>query len=169
MNIADAVILVVTVLSCLFGLWRGLIREVLSLATWVAALAITYLYYERVAATLVDIIGNETARYAVAIVLLFVVVMLLGSLLSHLLANLLSLSGMAFTDKLLGGVFGVARGAVIVMVGIFLLRTTVEFAPETPWWQQSVLIPHGEAMIERSRMTLEESGIINSGSDPDDF
>lgn len=158
MNTVDAIIVVITILSSLFGLWRGLIKEVLSLVTWVAALVLARLFSESAAALLAGMIDNEGVRYVVGFTVIFVVVMLAGSLLTHVLTKLLSVTGLRLVDRLLGALFGFLRGVIIVLVALFIVTP---FASETDWWQNSVLIPEGLDLIERSRLFIEESGALD--------
>ena len=108
MNGVDTAILVITTLSFLFGLWRGLIKEVLSLLTWVAALIVARLYSETLSELLVNIIDSSSIRYVSAFAIIFIVVMMLGTFLNYLMSKLLTITGLKFADRLLGGVFGVA-------------------------------------------------------------
>ena len=158
MNGVDTAILVVTTLSCLFGLWRGLVKEVLSLVTWVAALLVARVYSETLSDVLVNVIESSSVRYVAAFALIFVIVMMIGTLLNHLLSKLLTITGIKVLDRLLGGVFGVARGVIIVLVILFI---TSVFVSETEQWQQSTLIPHGMAMIEWSRIFIEDMNSVN--------
>ena len=120
MNGVDTAILVITTLSFLFGLWRGLIKEVLSLLTWVAALIVARLYSEALSELLVNIIDSSSIRYVSAFAMIFIVVMMLGTFLNYLMSKLLTITGLKFADRLLGGVFGVARGVIIVLVILFI-------------------------------------------------
>ncbi|MFK7864065.1 MAG: CvpA family protein [Pseudohongiellaceae bacterium] len=156
MNEIDAVILVIVGLSCLFGLWRGLIKEVLSLVTWIAALALARLYSGVVADFLVNIINNESARYVSAFALVFVAVMMIGTLINHLISKLLTITGLKLVDRLLGGAFGVVRGAIIVVVIIFI---TGAFVNETEQWQGSQLIPHGLSLIEWMQLYIDVENV----------
>jgi membrane protein required for colicin V production len=151
MNEVDVAILIVIGLSCLFGLWRGLIKEVLSLLSWVAALLIARVYSQYLSDLMTGLIENEGARYVAAFAALFVIVMMLGTLLNFLFSKLLIVSGLKFADRVFGGVFGIARGVIIVMVIMFI---TSVFVSETERWQQSVLIPYGMDLIERSRIFI---------------
>ncbi|MBT3529986.1 MAG: CvpA family protein [Gammaproteobacteria bacterium] len=160
MNEVDIAILVVIGLSCLFGLWRGLIKEVLSLVTWIAALLVARVYSQTLSDLMTGMIENEGARYVAAFASLFVIVMMLGTLLNHLMSKLLTISGLKFADRVFGGVFGVARGVIIVLVIMFI---TSVFVSETQRWQQSVLIPYGMDLIERSQIFI---GDINSVETP---
>ncbi len=160
MNGVDTAILVVTTLSCLFGLWRGLVKEVLSLVTWVAALLVARVYSETLSEFMVNVIDSGSVRYVTAFALIFVVVMMLGTLLNHLLSKLLTITGLKLVDRLLGGVFGAARGVIIVLVIVFISSV---FVSETEQWQQSTLIPYGVAMIEWSRIFIEDMNSVNLG------
>lgn len=152
MNEIDAVILVIVGLSCLFGLWRGLVKEVLSLVTWIAALALARLYSGAVADFMVNLINSESARYVSAFALVFVLVMIIGTLINHLISKLLTITGLKLVDRLLGGAFGVARGAIIVVVIIFI---TGAFVNETVQWQESQLIPYGLSLIEWMQLYID--------------
>lgn len=163
MNEVDVAIIVVTAISCLFGLWRGLIKEVLSLLTWVAALLVARVYSEYLANMMVNLIDSGSVRYVTAFAILFVVVMMLGTLINHFMAKLITVTGLKFADRLLGGVFGVVRGGVIVVVILFI---TAVFVSETRLWQESRLIPYGMAAIEWSRIFIGDMGIVNPMSAP---
>lgn len=158
MNGVDTAILIVTTLSCAFGLWRGLIKEVLSLLTWIAALLVARVYSEVLSGLLVNVIDSSSVRYVAAFAIIFVVVMMLGTLLNHLMSKLLTVTGLKLADRLLGGVFGVARGVIIVLVILFISGV---FLSETEQWQQSTLIPYGLSMIEWLRIFIADMNSVN--------
>ena len=157
MNGVDTAILVITTLSFLFGLWRGLIKEVLSLLTWVAALIVARLYSEALSELLVNIIASSSIRYVSAFAMIFIVVMMLGTFLNYLMSKLLTITGLKYADRLLGGVFGVARGVIIVLVILFISGL---FLSETEQWQQSTLIPYGLWMTEWLRMFVGDTNSV---------
>ena len=157
-NQVDIVILIITVLSSVFGLWRGLIKEVLSLLTWIAALLVSRVYSEPLAGLMTGMIQNDGIRYVSAFAILFVIVMMLGTFLNFLMSKLLNVTGLKLADRLLGAVFGVARGVIIVLVILFV---TSVFVSETELWQKSQLIPYGMDLIEKSQVFI---GDMNSVS-----
>ncbi len=157
-NQVDIVILIITVLSSVFGLWRGLIKEVLSLLTWIAALLVSRVYSEPLAGLMTGMIENDGIRYVSAFAILFVIVMMLGTFLNFLMSKLLNVTGLKLADRLLGAVFGVARGVIIVLVILFV---TSVFVSETELWQKSQLIPYGMDLIEKSQVFI---GDMNSVS-----
>tara|TARA_B100001093_G_scaffold512008_1_gene581048 strand:+ start:685 stop:1179 length:495 start_codon:yes stop_codon:yes gene_type:complete len=158
LNQIDTVIIIVVAISSAFGLWRGLVKELLSLLSWIAALLVARVYGEPLARLLVNMIESESIRYVTAFVLLFVMVIMIGTLINHFVAKLFTVTGLKFLDRLLGVVFGLARGTVIVLVILFILNV---FVSETEWWQESTLIPYGMVMIEESLIFI---GDMNSVS-----
>ena len=157
-NQVDIVILIITVLSSAFGLWRGLIKEVLSLLTWIAALLVSRVYSEPLAGLMTGVIENDGIRYVSAFAILFVIVMMFGTFLNFLMSKLLNVTGLKLADRLLGAGFGVARGVIIVLVIMFI---TSMFVSETELWQRSQLVPYGMDLIEKSQVFI---GDMNSVS-----
>ena len=99
MNETDTAIMIVIGISCLFGLWRGLIKEVLSLLTWIAAILVARVYSEHLAELLVNLIDSSSIRYVTAFAILFVVVMMLGTLMNHFMSKLITVTGLKFADR----------------------------------------------------------------------
>ncbi len=163
MNEVDAVAIVIVALSCLFGLWRGFVKEVLSLVTWVAALALSRLYSGVLADAMVNLIDNEAARLVAGFALIFIVVMMLGTFINHMLTKLLTLTGLKVADRVFGGVFGIARGAVITVVIMFVVGP---FVAETERWQQSQLVPYGLVLIEYTQQYIGVAD-VDSELDPE--
>jgi len=157
-NQVDIVILIITVLSSAFGLWRGLIKEVLSLLTWIAALLVSRVYSEPLAGLMTGMIENDGIRYVSAFAILFIIVMMLGTFLNFLMSKLLNITGLKLADRLLGAGFGVARGVIIVLVILFVASM---FVSETELWQQSQLIPYGMDLIEKSQVFIGDMDSVS--------
>ena len=159
LNQVDIAILIITVLSSLFGLWRGFIKEMLSLLSWVAALLVARVYSEYLSEMMSGMIENSGLRYVTAFAVLFVAVMMVGTLINFLLSKVLGVSGLKFADRLLGGVFGIARGLIIVLVIMFISSV---FVSERALWQESKLVPYGMSMIEKSRVFIGDLDSVDS-------
>ncbi|MBV5276145.1 MAG: CvpA family protein [Lamprocystis purpurea] len=138
MNWVDIAIVAIILVSALIGLARGLIREVLSLAVWVAALGVAYLYHKGVADALTAQIAQPNVRAGVAFVGLVLIVLILGSIIGALLTALIDKTGLTGLDRLLGLIFGAGRGGVVVAMAVFLAALTP--LPEESWWQESAVI-----------------------------
>lgn len=145
MNWADWTIVAIVGVSALLSLWRGFIKEAMSLAIWVAAFIVSMMFGESLAFMLTDTISTPSLRRVVAMALLFVGTLLVGGLLNFLIGQLVRISGLSGTDRLLGMVFGIARG-VIVVVAILMFLPPMLHVDQDPWWQSSTLIPHFQVL-----------------------
>jgi membrane protein required for colicin V production len=134
----DVVILALIALSAILSLFRGFVREAVALATWLVALWVAMAFYEDLATMLSQWISVPSAQKITAFAILFVCVLLLGAIVNFLAGKLVDRTGLTATDKLLGIVFGVARGGVIVAILVLLAGLTP--LPQDPWWQDSQLI-----------------------------
>ncbi len=142
--LVDYIVLAIVGLSVLIGLWRGFLREVISLATWVAAFVVAFLFAEDVSLYLVPYIGVPSARAVLAFGGLFLVTLIIGGLINTLIAQLVRSTGLSGTDRLIGFVFGGVRAAALVAV--LILLATLTPLPQDPWWRESVLIPYFEPL-----------------------
>ena len=158
MTQVDNLILAVIAISSAFGVRRGFIKEIMSLLSWIAALLVSRVYSVSLASILENLIDNPSVRYVIAFSVLFVIIIMLGTLLNHLMSKLLVVTGLKTIDRLLGAVFGVARGTVIVMVFLFVLSV---FVSESEWWQQSTLIPYGMVLIEESQFFIGDMDALS--------
>ena len=158
MTQVDNLILIVIAISSAFGVRRGFIKEIMSLLSWIAALLVSRVYSESLANILGNLIDNQSVRYVIAFSVLFVIIIMLGTLLNHFMSKLLVVTGLTTLDRLLGAVFGVARGTVIVLVVLFILNV---FVSEAEWWQQSTLIPYGMVLIEESQFLIGDMNALS--------
>ncbi|MEJ2644160.1 MAG: CvpA family protein [Gammaproteobacteria bacterium] len=140
MTWVDYGILAVIGVSALVSLLRGFVREAFSLASWVAALWVALAFFEPLSGALVHWISIPSLRLGAAFAVLFLVVLLLGALIGYLAGQLVQKTGLTGTDRVLGMVFGLGRGMIIVAVLVLLAGLTA--MPRDPWWSQSQLLPH---------------------------
>ena len=135
--VADVVIVVVIVVSAAWGVLRGLVKEIVALVIWVAALLLGVAFAAPLGALIADGLGPRL-QAGIGFVAVFIVVLLAGALLQRILGRLVDSTGLTGTDRTLGLLFGAARGVVVVVVALIALRP---FAEDEPWWPQSQLVP----------------------------
>jgi membrane protein required for colicin V production len=137
----DWAIIAVLGLSILLSLWRGFVREAVSLAGWIAAFVIANMFVGEMATFLQQWIANVTGRYVAAYALLFVGMLLVAGIVGKLSAQVIKVTGLTLLDRLLGTVFGLARGIIVVLVVVYVLR---QLAPPQNllWLDESQLMPH---------------------------
>ena len=155
MNGADLVILGILLVSIIVSLIRGFIKEVFSILVWVAAIFAAFQVAGPLAGALEPIIELPSARIIVAFAAVFVLVLVIGGMISFLVGKLIEKTGLSPTDRFFGGLFGLARGLVIVVLAVLLLRVTP--FTQDPWWHDSRLLPTFEALAEQARVWLPES------------
>ena len=151
----DVVILALIALSAILSLFRGFVKEAVALATWLVALWVAMAFHEDLAAILSQWISTPSAQKITAFAVLFICVLLLGAIINFLASKLVDKTGLTGTDRLLGIVFGVARGGVIVAILVLLAGLTP--FPQDPWWQDSQLLGYFQelAMWMRSYLPNE--------------
>lgn len=135
----DYVIIGIIGVSALISLMRGFVREALSLAVWVAAFWIAWSFFRDLAPHLTWF-SVPSVRYGIGFAILFIVTLIVGGLVNYLMGQLVDRTGLTGTDRLIGMLFGAARGILLVTVLILLAGLTP--LPEDPWWQQSELIDY---------------------------
>ncbi|MET0935415.1 MAG: CvpA family protein [Luteibacter sp.] len=146
MNWVDYVILAILFISVLIGLARGLISEVLSLVIWVAAFWVAWTFGPSLAHYFENSVSLPSARVAIGYGLCFIAVLLIGGLIRFLISRLVASTGLGGTDRLLGMLFGLARGALIVSLVVFVMGFTP--LPNDPWWHESALLPQFRGAAE---------------------
>lgn len=122
--------------SLALGAWRGLIYEVLSAVSWLAAFILAQWFAPEVAQKLPMAEAGEAVRYAAGFALVFVVSILAGGLLAKLAQKLFAAVGLQPADRALGAAFGLLRGVVVVLAATVVIGMTPLKSGE--WWQQSV-------------------------------
>ncbi len=141
MTWADWAIIAVLGLSALISVVRGFVKEIVSLLIWLAAAVIASIFHDQLASLMPDLIDTPSLRMLAAWIVLFVAVLLVGSILNYLLGKLVKATGLSGTDRLLGLVFGAIRGLTIVMVILIILPKILPVM-EDQWWLESTLIPY---------------------------
>lgn len=131
----DWIFLAVLLLSLALGLWRGLVYEVLSLLAWVVAFVLAQWLADDVAQQLPLAGFAEAVRYAFGFVVVFVAVVFTGGLLAWLLKKVIAAVGLRPIDRVLGGIFGLLRGALILLALAVVVQTTA--LKSQALWQQS--------------------------------
>lgn len=143
MNWADYAILILIGLSMLLSLWRGFVREVISIVTWVLAFFLAFNFSDLALAQLshwVTLPETPSIRQLIGFATVFVGTLFVGGIVNLLIGQLVDGSGLGPTDRMVGSLFGLARGVAIVALLVMLGSRTA--LVRDPWWQQSMLLPH---------------------------
>jgi len=152
---ADIALLVILGLSTLVGLWRGFIVEVMSLAVWIGAFWLAFTYGDRAALLFEGVVEAPSARLLLGYATLFALALAVGGLATWLMGKLVKTTGLSGTDRLLGLLFGLARGYALGAVAVLLAGFTA--LPGDAWWEQSRVVPAFQRGAEWLRARLPEA------------
>lgn len=140
MTLLDLAIVAVVIVSGAISIWRGFVKEAISLATWILAFWIALVFAPKLAVIMPAGLESPTLRWLVSVVALFMATLLVGGLANFLISTLVEKTGLSGTDRALGVVFGILRGVVIVALAVLLAGETA--LQGEGWWQDSRLLPY---------------------------
>jgi membrane protein required for colicin V production len=157
LTLLDIVLLVVMLVSALLAMVRGFMREVLSIASWAAAAILTVYLYPRLKPVALQYVNNDLAASGAVIVGVFLGTLLVVSVITIKISDMILDSRVGALDRTLGFLFGLARGLIIVVVAFLFFAWLV---PEKSWpeWVRSA----------KSRVVLQSTGQALMSMLPDD-
>jgi membrane protein required for colicin V production len=145
MNALDWALVAVIGASILLGLLRGFMREMISLAGWIAGIWLAFGFSAAISAAVPLAQEWPLARTAVVAVLIVVSCVFAAALVGWLVRELVKAAKLSAADRTLGGLFGFVRGMLIIGLAVFLVRDTALY--REPLWRQSLVLPQIEAAL----------------------
>ncbi len=152
MNIADYVVTAAVVLSAIVGAVRGFLRESIALGTWIVALFVAWHFSDMIEPHLGGLLAAHYVRPWAARVIIVALILLLGAGLGALVGHYVRLSIFSGMDRLLGFLFGAARGAVLI--GVFVILGQLLKLDGEVWWRHSMLLPYGDSVANGLRILV---------------
>jgi membrane protein required for colicin V production len=162
MNWIDYLLLALIVFSCIAGLMRGLLREVIALVTWIVAVWLAWTYAVLIESHLGGALANPSVRPWVARALVFLGVLMVGSTIGLIISHFVRLSLFSGLDRAFGALFGLLRG--LVMIGLIVILCHAVRLDGEQWWRESMLIPYAERAANVLRAMVGESKILAGNS-----
>ncbi|MDH4276223.1 MAG: CvpA family protein [Gammaproteobacteria bacterium] len=148
----DIAIVVVLVISAIISVIRGFVREAMSLVAWFASIWVAIAFARPMSTFLESYISTASLRVPIAFTALFFITLLLLTLVSVLLSQLVKRSHLSGFDRTIGLVFGLVRGGVIVALLVFLIGMT-PFTKQV-WWRDSHLAGKFQTVAAMMRHSL---------------
>ena len=155
-TLLDGVLVGFTLVSAMLAMVRGFSREILSIASWVAAAAAAFFFYPQVLPYVEPYIDNEKIAMAAAAGAVFVVALIIVTLITMRIADFIIDSRVGALDRTLGFLYGAARGILVVAVALLFFDWLVGAHP--PQWITDA----------KSRPLLESIGTKIQSLLPDD-
>lgn len=146
-TILDLVVIGVVLISALLAAVRGLTREVLAIASWVAAAAVAWIFHPQLVPILKQYIPNDTIALIAAIASLFLVTLIVVSLITARISDFVLDSRIGALDRTLGFLFGAGRGLLLAVIGYLFFTALVPEKLQPPWAREA-----------RAKPILEETG-----------
>ncbi|MFI4937052.1 MAG: CvpA family protein [Candidatus Berkiellales bacterium] len=147
----DLIIIGIILLSVLIGVVRGLIKESISLVTWITAIVLAGMFAKEFS-HYITFIKADFIRWLIAFLLIFIGVVFIGAIINFVVGSLIRQTPFSAPDRVLGSLFGLLRGMVLVTILVLLGGLTP--LPEEKWWQESYSISQfqGLALWLRDRL-----------------
>lgn len=133
----DFVVIAIMVISVLISVMRGAVKEIFGLLAWIVAFAVGTYYTSDFTLLLPKSITNESIRSVVAFVVLFLATWLFMALLTVSMSRLITQSVLSEANRVLGALFGVIRGLVIILTVVSIAGMTA--LPKNPIWRDAIL------------------------------
>jgi membrane protein required for colicin V production len=154
----DYLILALVLVSCVYGLMRGLLREVISLLTWILGVLLAWRLADWLEPHLGGALADSAVRPWAARTLIFAAVLLIGTAVGGIVNHFVRLSIFSGLDRLLGFAFGLLRG--MVAIGLLAILCHAVRLQDEAWYRNSLLVPYGESAGNVLRALVGE-GIID--------
>jgi membrane protein required for colicin V production len=163
MTPVDYILIAIVGVSMLFGIIRGFLRESVALLGWLVGLWLAWHYAHKLEPYLGGALAGTELQVWIARLILLVVAIVTAWVIGSLLGYLVQRSGLTLgLDRMLGGVFGLVRGVVIV--GLAVMLADAARLHDEAWWKSSKLIPLGQDMaavlrgyVETGRQVVEDA------------
>lgn len=150
-NAADLIIVAIVLMSGLWALWRGFVREVLGIVGWVGAALVTLYGFSTVRPYAQELISIPLVADVAAGLVLFIATLILLSLVSSAISSSVRGSALGALDRTLGFLFGLVRGFIVVCLAYLVLGWAIPQPADRPAWVTSArtlpLIERGAQML----------------------
>lgn len=141
----DFVMASVILLSLVIGIFRGFISEAISLFTWFFAFFAAFRFSPNMSKLLHAIISDDATRHVISVILIFILILLAGFIVKKLITMLIKFTGLGFFNRLLGMVFGMARGILFNIIILVMVQASA--FQNDAWAKKSVIAPSYKPMV----------------------
>lgn len=141
----DYFVLAVMAVSLLVGVSRGVVSEMLALLAWVAAFIAARMWALPAGNLLLAELPDPLWRQLAGFVAVFVGVLISFALLRWIVTLMLKAVGLRPLDRMLGALFGVVRGVLVLLIVVLMAGLTP--LPQQQWWRQAMFAPPMETGV----------------------
>jgi membrane protein required for colicin V production len=156
MTAIDILLVAIIVVSCLIGVMRGLIRELISIITWVVGLWCAWRFAYLVEPELGGVLADRPASLWVARSLILIGILVVGGIVGAVVGYLIRHSALSWLDRFLGVFFGLLRG--LVLVGLAAIIGSVFKLTSGPAWHDAHLAPYADTIAGTLKTFVDDAG-----------
>jgi membrane protein required for colicin V production len=159
LTVLDAVVIVIVLISAVLAMVRGFVREVLSITSWIAAVAAAYFFYGPLLPLVSPYFESRTVASIVSAGVIFFVALIVASYITMKISDFVIDSRVGALDRALGFLFGAARGVLLVVIAMWFFNFLVSQPPD---WvvnarSEPILRDLGEQLVAALPDNIEES------------
>jgi membrane protein required for colicin V production len=170
LTLLDIILLTVMLISAILAMVRGFMREVLSIASWIAAAAVTLYAYPKLLPIARQYVANEIVAIGIVVAGVFLGTLLVVSVITIKISDMILDSRVGALDRTLGFLFGLARGLLIVVVAFLFFAWLVPEKSRPDWVRNAksavVLQSTGQALM--SMLPEDPEGYLRKLKGPKD-
>lgn len=133
LTLFDAIVFAVVLISAVLAMARGFVREVLSVASWVLAALAAFYFYDALLPLLEPYFSNQTIAIIISAAVIFFVALIVLTFITIKIADMVIDSRVGPVDRLLGFIFGAARGVLLLVIAFFFFTWLVPLADQPTW------------------------------------
>jgi len=154
-TILDGVVFVVVLISAMLAMVRGFVREVLSVASWVLAAAAAFFFYKSLLPFVEPYIANKNVATIAAAAGIFFVALIIASYIAMKISDFVIDSRVGLLDRILGFLFGLARGVLLVVIA-FAFLSWILSDRQPAWVADAQSAPMLKSLADRLVAALPE-------------
>jgi membrane protein required for colicin V production len=152
----DVLILVVLLGSTVIGALRGFVREAVSVVFWILAVWGAWQFGPVIEPHLGGLLADPSIAPWVGRLVILVLILVIGWVAGMLLSYFTRSMGLGPLDRVIGVLFGIVRG--MVLVGLMIIGGELLHMNQEEWWNRSKLVPYGETVGDWLRAMVGEKG-----------
>ena len=161
-TIADLGLIFILITSGVLAFFRGFITETLAIASWVGAIVITLSFFKTLQPLVREVIPISIAADVITGIVLFLVSLLLISLITHSIANLVRGKSITIYDRFLGFIYGILRGIFLISFLHLLSLQIIPLNEQPEWVRKSVTLPYVSSVSDLL-LILVPNNLIDEG------
>jgi len=170
MNNFDYIIIAIIGISTVMAVWRGFVKELISLLSLAAAFFIAGRASSLAGEFVSAWIGDETLAEIAGFVLVFIGIMMLGAIVSFIMYQILDMTDLSGLDRILGAFFGLTRGVFLIGIGFLIYLSVYQNGAKASWLEGSLLTPYaielsellGQSIPEGYPLSRQETSVLST-------